>query len=87
MAITLKRSKRITIGKDIELEQINSENLKLLKMYKRDMLMRELSEKSIYNYEKDIMQWFKYLYKEQFNPSILELTEDEIEEFMKKVHK
>lgn len=56
MAITLKRSKRITIGKDIELEQINSENLKLLKMYKRDMLMRELSEKSIYNYEKDIMQ-------------------------------
>lgn len=56
MAVTLKRSKRITIGKDIELEKLNSENLKLLKMYKRDMLMRELSEKSIYNYEKDILQ-------------------------------
>ena len=82
MAVTLKRSKRITIGKDIELEKLNSENLKLLKMYKRDMLMRELSEKSIYNYEKDILQWFKYLYKEQFNPSVLELTEDEIEEFI-----
>ncbi len=82
MAVTLERSKRIRIGEDIKLEQINQENLKLLKMYKRDMLMRELSEKSIYNYEKDIIQWFKYLYKEQFNPSILELTEDEIEEFI-----
>ena len=56
MAVTLERSKRIRIGEDIKLEQINQENLKLLKMYKRDMLMRELSEKSIYNYEKDIIQ-------------------------------
>lgn len=82
MAVTLERSKRVIIGENIPIEELNEENLKLLKMYKRDMMMRELSEKSIYNYEKDLIQWFKYLYKEQFNPSVLELTEDEIEEFI-----
>jgi site-specific recombinase XerD len=44
------------------------------------MEMRELSKKSIYSYICDIKAWFRYLYLEQFNPCVLDLTEDDIEE-------
>lgn len=81
MANELERSKRIIIGEEYE-KEINEENLKYLKMYKRDMEIRGLSPKTIYNYEKDILQWFSYLVREQFNPSILEVTEEDIEEFI-----
>lgn len=81
MANELKRSKPIFIEKKYE-EQINEETLKLYKRYKRDMQMRELSDKTIYNYERDLMQWFAYLAKEQFNPVITDVTEDDIEEFI-----
>lgn len=80
MANELERSKRICIGTDISDDMINPENLKLLERYKRDMMMRELSEKSIYSYECDLKAWFRYLYIEQFNPVVTELTEDDIEE-------
>lgn len=81
MANELERSKRIIIGDEYE-KEINEENLKYLKMYKRDMEIRGLSPKTIYNYEKDILQWFSYLVREQFNPSILDVTEEDIEEFI-----
>lgn len=81
MANELKRSKRIVIDKKYE-KQINPENLKLLKKYKRDMEMRELSAKSIYNYERDIIQWLSYLVREQYNPKITDLNEEDIEEFI-----
>lgn len=81
MANELQRSKQIDMGsKDVE-KEINTENLKLLQKYKRDMEIRELSPKTVYGYETDIIAWFKYLVKEQFNPIITELTEDDIEEF------
>jgi len=81
MANELQRSKQIDMGgKDIE-NEINKDNLKLLQKYKRDMEIRELSPKTIYNYETDIIAWLKYIVKKQFNPSIKELTEDDIEEF------
>ena len=76
MANELERSKRIVIKAD---EDINVENLKLLKKYKRDMQLRELSEKTIYNYETDLMAWFRYLV---FNPCVKDLNEDDIEEFI-----
>lgn len=82
MTVTVERSKRIIIGEDIDESQLNSENMRLLNMYKRDMMMRELSEKTIYNYERDLIQWFKFLKKVQFDLSVLEVTEDEIEEFI-----
>lgn len=83
MAVTLERSKRITIGKNENIDdKINADNLKMLQRYKRDMQMRELSNKTIYNYETDIMAWFRYLYLNQFNPSIIDMTEDDIEEFI-----
>lgn len=80
MANEIQRSKRVTIKNDNE--AINKDNLKLLQKYDRDMQMRELSPKSIYNYKTDLMAWFRYLAKEQFNPSVLDVTEDDIEEFL-----
>ena len=44
--------------------------------------MRELSPKSIYQYKRDIMQWFSYLAETQFNPVITDVKEDDIEEFI-----
>lgn len=82
MANEVKRSKKITIGKDVPESQINKENMKLLKKYLRDMEMRELSSKTIYSYERDLISWFKYLLIEQYNPSVLDLDEDDIEEFI-----
>ena len=82
MANELKRSKRIIIGDESLEKEINPQNLKLLNRYIRDMEMRELSPKSIYSYKCDIMAWLKYLVKEQFNPVITDLTEEDIEEFI-----
>ncbi|EKS4344992.1 tyrosine-type recombinase/integrase [Clostridium botulinum] len=82
MANELKRSKRIIIGDDNTQEEINTENLKLLKKYERDMQMRELSNKSIYSYKCDLMAWMRYLVINQFNPIATELNEDDIEEFI-----
>lgn len=80
MANEMKRSKRINIINDNE--AINKENLKLLQKYDRDMQMRELSPKSIYNYKADLMAWFRYLAKEQFNLTVIDVTEDDIEDFL-----
>lgn len=81
MANELKRSKPIIIDHELE-KQINPINLQLLKKYKRDMEIRELSALSIYNYERDILSWMAYLVREQFNPSVKDVTEDDIEEFI-----
>lgn len=81
MANELPRSKRIVIDDEYE-QQINPDNLKLWKKYKRDMEIRELSPKTIYGYERDLMQWFSYLVREQFNPSVLTVNEEDIEEFI-----
>lgn len=82
MANEIKRSKKIIIGKDISESQINKVNMKLLQKYLRDMEMRELSPKTIYSYKRDLIAWFKYLVIEQYNPSILDLDEDDVEEFI-----
>lgn len=81
MANNLKRSKYNRTDPDIE-KNINPENLKLWRKYEQDMNMRELSQKSIYQYKRDIMQWLSYLVENQFNPVITEIDEDDIEEFI-----
>lgn len=81
MSNRLERSKRITFDRNLE-DTANDENLKYLQRYKIDMELRELSSKSIYNYERDLLNWFAYLNKNQFNLSVLEATEDDIEEFI-----
>lgn len=81
MANELKRSKRIVFDKKYE-NEINPDNLKLLDKHKMDMEIRGLSAKSIYNYERDLLQWMSYLNKEQFNLHVKEVTENDIEEFI-----
>lgn len=82
MANELKRSKRIIIGDDDTAKQVNPENLKYLDRYIRDMEMRELSPKSIYSYKCDLLAWFRYLVTDQFNITAVDITEDDIEEFI-----
>lgn len=76
-----ERSKRITFYDKEKLEKINPETLKLYRKYKIDMELRELSEKSIYQYETDLNQWFIYIYDNQGNQCITELDEDDLTEF------
>lgn len=77
-----ERSKRICVYDEAKLEQINKETMKLLNKYKIDMSLRELSEKSVYQYLSDIKQWLIYIYDNQGNQCITELDEDDIEEFL-----
>jgi len=81
MANELKRSKRIVFDHKLE-EDINPDNLKFLEKYKIDMEIRDLSPKSIYNFERDLKQWMSYLNKEQFNLHAKNVTENDIEEFI-----
>lgn len=82
MSTTVKRSKMIVIGTQEMNLEINQENKKLLDRYKRDMMMRELSEQSIYSYECDLLAWMRYLIINQFNPVVTDLEEEDIEEFI-----
>lgn len=81
MANELQRSKYNRTNSESE-ANINPENLQLWKKYEADMSIRELSAKTIYQYKRDIFQWFAYLVENQFNPSIKDVTEDDIEEFI-----
>lgn len=81
MANELVRSKRVVIDKKFE-DGISEENLRYLEKYEMDMQIRELSEKTIYNYKRDLIQWMSYLNKNQFNCSVKEVTDDDLEEFI-----
>lgn len=81
MSNRIKRSKRIIFDKSLE-DTANKENLMLLHKYKIDMEIRELSDKTIYNYERDLLNWFSYLNENQFNLSVKKATTDDIEEFI-----
>lgn len=45
------------------------------------MSIRDLSTKTIEQYNSDLMQWFIYMYNNQFNLSVLEATEDDLTEY------
>lgn len=77
-----ERSKRVVLHDPEKLKQINDETQMLLKKYKVDMSLRDLSEKTIYQYEKDLQQWFIYILDNQFNQSVKDLTDDDITEFL-----
>lgn len=81
LANELERSKRIVFDKKHE-DSISEENLKLLEKYEMDMEIRELSPKSIYNYKRDLIQFFSYIEKNQFGLSLIDITEDDVEEFI-----
>lgn len=73
------RSKRITF--DVNKKELNKESIDLLKKYKSHMTIKELSEKTIYNYECDLYTWFSYIKIFQNNKSVLEIDEDDLSEY------
>ena len=75
-----ERSKRILYDEK-KLKQINAENKKLMQKYTIDMSLRELSPKTIYQYQKDLEQWFVYILDNQENKCVTELSDDDITEF------
>lgn len=76
MSIYAERSKRIiTDG------EINPKNMRTYNKYKQNMVMRGLSEKSIYNYEKDLFSWFRFLNYNQYDLLIEDVTQDDLEEY------
>lgn len=77
MGIYLDRSKRIEVK-----GEISPENQKIWNQYYRAMKMKGLSDKTIYNYQKDLEQWFRFMNTEQFGLNVLDATEDDISEFL-----
>ena len=62
-------------------KQINPETLKLFQKYQIDMSIRDLSPTTISSYNSDLMQWFIYMYDKQFNLSVVEATDEDVEEY------
>ena len=75
-------SKKIRVHDEEILSKINPETMKMWNKYKIDMSLRELSENTISGYKNDLEHWWIYIYKNQGNQSILDLTEDDITEFL-----
>lgn len=76
-----ERSKRICMYDEEKLKHINSETLKLFQKYQVDMSIRDLSPNTINGYISDLQQWFIFMYDRQFNLSVLECTDDDLNEY------
>lgn len=76
-----ERSKRICMYDEEKAKQINPETLKFFQKYQIDMSIRDLSQNTIYGYNTDLMQWFIFMHDNQFNLSVLEATDEDIEEY------
>lgn len=76
------RSKRIMLFDPEKITQVNPETMRIFERYKIDMTMRNLSLNTIYHYELDLQQWFIYVLEHQGNRCIIELTDDDISEFL-----
>lgn len=77
----VERSKQIKLYDEEKLKQINPETLRLFQKYQIDMSIRDLSENTIYQYNKDLMQWFIFMHDKQFNLSVLEAKDEDLEEY------
>ena len=76
------RSKRIVLHDAEKLTKINPETAQIMQRYKIDMSMRNLSIRTQKHYTYDLEQWFIYIYDNQQNRSVKELTDDDITEFI-----
>lgn len=76
-----ERSKRINLYDKEKMEHINPETLKLFQKYQIDMSIRDLSKNTIEQYKSDLFQWFIYMYDNQFNLSVTEATDDDLNEY------
>lgn len=76
-----ERSKRIVLNNAEKLSKVNGETKMLMQRYQMDMELRELSKTTVAAYLSDLKQWFVYVYDNQQNKSVLEITEDDLTEF------
>lgn len=76
------KSKRINLYDPVKIKKVNSETLDIMKRYKVDMCMRNLSPATIEAYESDLKAWFIYVLDNQGNKSVRNLTDDDITEFL-----
>jgi len=76
-----ERSKRINLHDEDTIKDINPETMKLFKKYQMDMSIRDLSQNTIYGYNTDLTQWFIFMHDKQFNLSVLEATDEDVEEY------
>jgi site-specific recombinase XerD len=81
MATHAKRSKRIVTNPE-SIKLINEHNQKIMSRYKTEQKMKGLSEKSIYNYEKDLLHFLAWNVEENFNSNIEDIDEDDIKQFI-----
>lgn len=77
MSLYAERSKKIFVE-----GEINRANNQLCRQFIRGSTMKELSEQTIYNYQKDLEQWFKFMNSYQEDLTATEATPDDIEEFI-----
>lgn len=77
-----QKSAPIRLYDEEKIAQINPQTMKHWKRYEMDMALRELSEKTIYNYRSDALQWFIYILENQWNQCVTDLNESDIEEFL-----
>lgn len=77
-----QKSAPIRLYDEEKIGQINPQTMRYWKRYEMDMALRELSEKTIYNYRSDALQWFIYILENQGNQCVAELDESDIEEFL-----
>lgn len=77
-----KKSAPIRFYDEVKIAKINPDNTRLWRRYEMDMTLRELSEKTIYNYTNDALQWFIFVLENQGNQCVTELEETDIEEFL-----
>lgn len=78
----VKRSKRVILYNKDDIQRFNKENMEKLKKYIINLGMRELSQKSIYGYEKDIYSWFGYNLKFLDNKDLSKINEDDVMEYL-----
>lgn len=76
-----ERSPRINLRDKDKLKHINPDTLKLYQKYQIDMSIRDLSPNSIKQYNYDLSQWFVFMYDNQFNLSVLDATDEDLEEY------
>lgn len=76
-----ERSKRICLYDEEKAKEINPETLQFFQKYQIDMSIRDLSQNTITQYNSDLMQWFIFMHNNQFNLSVLETKDEDLEEY------
>lgn len=75
-------SGRVKFYDEEKIKNINPETLRLWKKYESDMMLRELSPKTIEGYRNDCQHWFIYILDNQNNQCVTELDEDSVTDFL-----